>query len=468
MNFLTLLFALGCTSDPAPVTTPEVQPPPPAVEDDAPFNVLILVFDGCRADRTGAYGYDRPTTPNLDALAADPDSVLYERYYVEGNWTKPSTATLFTGLYLNQHGVYKPHDKSAEAKKWSTQVLADGHVTLAESLGAIGFETFGVVKSWHLVPEYGFAQGFDTYIGPENKKRKAAVNQLVKEADNPFFGYAHLSGCHIPFQEKKRHWDIMDRFAPDYDEEARKSEGVDFATADIRHAIRKGELTLEPEDEAYLSMLYDAKYRWVDENEVARLLAGLRQSGQWDRTLLIVTADHGEELYEHKGYGHSETLWDEVINVPLIVKFPAGHRPSQLPKRVSMPVTNVDLYPSILEFLGQPIPEELPGRPILQSPTPGFAFSQFIHPDDTVDWVVIEGGQKLYVKQGETMLFDQAADPGEQNNLAVARPEEVGDRFKFGQSVFALGAREQGEARDIETTLSDDALSELKALGYIE
>jgi arylsulfatase A-like enzyme len=414
----------------------------------------------------GVYGYGRPTSPHLDALAADPDAVVYERHYVEGNWTKPSTASLFTGLYVHQHRVRVGH-QPADGNKWATHALADAHLTLAERLRDLGFVTFALVKSRHLVREYGFAQGFDTYLGPDeisdDAGRVGGTADFIHTLERPFFGYVHLNACHHPFPESERHPRYMEAFGEDYPEARRIAEGVDFTKPDVKRAIDSGELALAPNDVRFLSTLYDAKLRWVDETAVAPIVAALRQSGRWDRTLLIVTADHGEELYEHRGYAHGHALWNEVIHVPLIVKFPAGRRPADLAKRVTAVTSNVDLYPSIVSFLHHAVPEWLPGRPILERPQPGFAFSQ-----RAGDWAVVQGRNKLYVVDGEPRLFDLAADPGEQHDLAELLPDRVDELTGLGQVVLALEAGAAGGADEIEVTLSEEALENLRALGYIK
>jgi arylsulfatase A-like enzyme len=455
---LALLLFVGCSPTSEEGAIPEVAGPP--------FDVLIVALDACRADRIGAYGYDRPTTPHLDALVTEPDAVLFDRYFVEGNWTKSSTASLFTGLYVHQHGVVSGHNLK-NGNTFTTQLLSDDHVTLGEQMRDLGFTTFGVVKSEHLVDKYGFAQGFDFYKGPKgsggDEGRVRETSRLVESLEQAFFGYVHLNACHHPYPERTRHAEFMEVFGGGYPEKERIAAGVDFTGPEVKHAILRDELELEPADKAYLSVLYDAQLRRVDEVMVAPILTSLKRSGRWDRTLLIVTADHGESLNEHGGYAHGGSLWNEVIHVPLIVKFPAGQRPAALPDRVAAAGSNVDLYPSILSFLDHPVPEWLPGRSLFDDPDPGFVFSQGGN-----EWAVIQGEDKLYVADGTPRLFDLAADPGERRDLAASNPDRVGELFQLAQQVRALEASDAGTAVEIETTLSEEARENLRALGYLE
>lgn len=439
----------------------------PAQVEDGTFDVLIYVLDACRADRLGAYGYERPTSPALDALAADPDTVVYTRHYVSANWTKPATASLFTGTYVHQHGVTDLPAEVGEGGLYKSQVLADGFVTLAESLRAADYATLGLVTSLHLIPEYGFAQGFDTYFDPQNLKvgdtgRISKLLELIRGLDRPYFAYVHQNACHYPFPPQDRDPDFMAEFGFDYDEAARMAAGVDFTTSEIKVAIDEQGFTISPEDARFLSLLYDAKLRKVDREVVAPMIDGLRRSGRWDRTLLIVTADHGEELYEHRGYAHAHDLWQEVIHVPLIVKFPKGMRHPDLPRRDETLSSNVDLYPSLLALLDRPIPEELAGRPIFGAPEGGLVLSQ-----GKPEWAVYAGQDKLIVnpKRGTARLFDLAADPGEINNLAESHPEQATALTGLGETARARGTNI--EAPEIETQLSPEDIETLRSLGYI-
>ncbi len=449
-----LALALGCG--------------PARVEKGPPFDVLIYVLDACRADRIGAYGYPRPTTPEIDAVASDPDAVTYSRLYVAGNWTKPATASLFTSKYVHQHQVTNLHSK-VEDRRYKAEVLGDELLTMAESFRDAGFATMGLVTSLHLPPKYGFAQGFDTYFDPENLKvgdvgRVSKLLELIHGLDEAsYFAYVHQNACHLPFKEADRDPEIMAEFGFAYDEASRKTAAIDFTTADITLPIRNGDLQLTAEDTRFLSLVYDAKLRKVDRDVVGPLVEGLRQAGRWDRTLLILTADHGEQLYEHRGYGHARDLWEEVIHVPLIVKFPKGMRPPSLGTRSDTLASNVDLFPSLLEFLGRPIPKGLSGRSIFDSPKGGVILSQA----GAKVWAVLNGREKLIMETGDrNFLFDLEADPKEAHDLAESQPERVAALTALAEAVRAR--TEVTEALEIETQLSPEAIETLRSLGYLD
>lgn len=442
-------------------------PPAPAATADRP-SVLIVVVDALRADRVGAYGYPLETTPTIDRIAADPDAVLFRHHYVQGTWTKTSTASLFTGLFAFQHGVMEGHEPAAPGNErfFTTQVLDGSFETMAERLERLGFSTFGVSKSHHLRPEYGFAQGFEKYFGPKEAssegKRVDTVLELVARAEAPFFGYLHLAGPHYPYPPSSRDEAFMKRHGFSYDERARIEAGVSFRTHEIRDRINDGGLRLTPEDVRFLNLVYDAATRRVDEQFVSELIEGLKRLEVYDNMLLIVTADHGEELYDHAGYAHGHALWEEVIHVPLIVKFPRGRRPASLPQQVPFVTRAIDVYPSILAFAGQPVPPELPGEDVFDGSGPRFALAE-----RKGEWALVTDGFKLIESADGPLLFELAQDPRETTNLAAGDPERlallrlVADGIRHGVAV------QPREADWIGTELDEEDVEALRGLGYM-
>ena len=431
-------------------------------------SVLIVVVDALRADRVGAYGYPLETTPTIDRLAADPDAVLFRHHYVQGTWTKTSTASLFTGLFAFQHGVMEGHEPTKEGQErfFTTQVLDGSFETIAERLKGVGFSTFGVTKSRHLLAEYGFGQGFEQFFGPHQTssegKRVDKVLEIVARAEAPFFGYLHLAGPHHPYPPSSRDEAFMKRHGFPYDEAARMAAGVSFHTAEIKDRINDGPLRLTPDDVKVLNLVYDAATRRVDERFVADLVEGLVKLKVYDNTLLIVTADHGEELYDHAGYSHGHALWEEVIHVPLIVKFPRGKRPAGLPREVGFVTRSIDLYPSILAFDGQRIPPELPGEDIFDGGGPRFAFSE-----RKGEWALIAEGYKLIEGKAGPQLFDLAKDPGERVNLAPGDAERLAMLRLVTEGLRHNVAVQPREADWIGTELDEEDVEALKGLGYM-
>jgi len=431
--------------------------------------VLIIAVDALRADRVGSYGCERELTPTIDELAADPDAVLFRRHYVQGTETKVSTASLFTGLFAFQHGLVwdqEMQEDPASAGRYATQVLSDELETMAERFHELGYFTFGVVKSYHHLPEYGFAQGFDAYFGPKDlggdSKRIRKVLELISNTPGPFLGYLHLEGVHHPFRKDVRDAQVMEQYGFPYDEDARAKEGIDFTTAEMKHRINWQGLKLEPDDVRFGNLLYDAKTRHMDQSYLRPLIDGLKKMDRYDDMLIILTADHGEELYDHKGWAHGHALWDEVIHVPFIVKFPKGEKPAGLNKEIDTVTQSIDLIPSLLSFYGHPAPEDLPGTDIFLGEPRNFAFSE-----RSRGWALIEDRYKLIVNMGNPFLSDHNADPGEKLNLALQEADRLEDMRKEVAALRHGVAIRPHEAPVKETVPDDEEIEALKSLGYL-
>ncbi len=459
-TILLLAAALSCGRS---------RPPAAPAATAARPSVLIVVVDALRPDRLGCYGYPLETSPAIDRLAADPDAVLFRHHYAQGTWTKTSTASLFTGLFAFQHGVMEGHEPTGEGQErfFTTQVLDDGLETMAERLHGLGFSTFSVTKSLHLLREYGFAQGFDEYFGPHevasDGKRVEKVLELIGRAEAPFFGYVHLAGTHHPFPPNGRDPGYMERHGFPYDEPARIAAGVSFQTADTKDRILEGKLRLEPDDVKFLNLIYDATTRRVDEKFVARLIEGLKELKVYDNMLLILTADHGEELYDHAGYAHGHAVWEEVIHVPLIVKFPRGARPAALPRQAGFLSRTIDLFPSLLAFAGQRVPPELAGENRFDGSGARFAYSE-----RKGEWALIADGYKLIDDGTAPKLFRLDQDPGERVNLAADEPARVAE-MRLAVEGVRRSVKVQPRAADwIGTELDPADVEALKGLGYMK
>ena len=443
--------------------------PPPAATSEMP-SAFIVVIDALRADRLGCYGHDRDTSPNMDLLAGDPDGVRFMRHYAQAAWTKPSTASLFTGLYVFQHGVAKGHEKTTTQRDWfyTSQVIDDGFTSMAEEFRALGAHTFAVVKTYHVVPEYGFAQGFDVF---EHRKEARTERQRVKrtlrairKSDRPFFGYLHLEGAHHPFPEKTRYPEIMDRYEFQYDEKAAAIEGKCFGDGTLYDAVRRDGVALDERDVRFLGLVYDAKLRWVDEELIAPLIDGLRALQVYDNCLIIVTADHGEELYDRGSVGHSRTLFEEVVRIPLIVKFPRGKRPAALAHQVHEITQSIDLLPSLVHFFGGRDTKTFPGVDVFSGESTGMAYAEL----KNNGWMLLRQNLKLIHTSGGEMLFDLDNDPGEQFDLSADRPEQVERMREAATNLRRSAVITPRRAPEIAIRLDPEAEESLRKLGYIE
>lgn len=411
-------------------------------------NVVLIVMDTVRADHLSAYGYPRATSPNIDALAAG--GVLFENAYATSPWTLPSHVSMFTGQYPFQHGQSPRRNFSA---------LGMQQLRLATVMRDHGYATAGFVSNtiWGS-PWAGLPQGFThyeslygnfpdkvfrTFYGRKFKKygllRWMKIDRLTRNtassligsffkwlpraADRPFFVFFNFMEAHEPTLARPS---CAGKFTGASSELP--------ATAQLPAAVR-----LERENQVGG---YDNAICSLDE-EIASLLKTLESQGRLKNTLVIITSDHGEMLGEHGIFDHGNSLYEQVLRVPLIMSMPA-----QLPRatRVEVPVSHVDLSATILDVARVPQRDALAGRSLAglwrQNPegvqtSPVLAEVSHAPFAETPDnWPVKKGWLmamrdaqwKLIVHQdGRRELYDLQKDPGELRNLAEVKEfEEVG------------------------------------------
>jgi arylsulfatase A-like enzyme len=320
-------------------------------------DVLVVSVDCMRADHVGAYGYHRDTTPAIDSIASD--GIRFERAYAQANWTKPSVASLMTGLYVRHHGVVIGTDwfdaEGVHTVGRNTFPLPSDLPTLAESFRDDGYRTAGFVENSHVVPEMGFGRGFLVYehTTPASSRLEAWLSDLSD--DESFFAYLHLIGPHDPYDGG-----LGSRFRDDYRTRfGRYDSEIDWTDLSYKKKVE----SYTEQDLLQARALYDAELRFFDQEQIAPLLDWLRRNGRYDDTAIVVTADHGEELYEHRRWAHGETLYNAVARIPLIVKLPTSRPGTRAPgSSVSELVEQIDLFPTLCALVGCEIPDGLDGR----------------------------------------------------------------------------------------------------------
>jgi arylsulfatase A-like enzyme len=319
----------------------------PVVTAGSP-NILLISIDSLRRDHVSAYGYKRPTTPQIDALARE--GVLFDMAVAPTSWTLPSHVTMLTALPARLHAVRETN------QRFSRDV-----VTLAEVLSDTGYATAGFVAGSFLSSTHGFGQGFDVYndytiLERERGKlgshltsplsvglvRRWLDDQADADQQRPFFVFLHMWDVHYEYLPPPP-YDTM--FDPDY-------------TGDItgRGFMDDPRINrdMPPRDREHLVALYDGEIRYTDDH-LGQLFDLLAERGILDETIVVVTADHGDEFFEHGRKGHAETLFDEVLLVPLIMRYPAGIPAGSV---VDRQVRLLDVAPTILSLAGVERPEK--------------------------------------------------------------------------------------------------------------
>ena len=445
---IALLLLLSTACRPA---APELGPPP---------NVLLLVIDCLRADHLGVAGYERPTTPNIDALAAE--GIRFTRAVSQASWTRPSLPTILTGLYPSEHGLHN-YDES-EPGKVKSPSLAESVDTVSELLKARGYRTALIGEQFQLSPRFGLNQGFDFY---KNRASDAANihRNFFRWLERPgesgqFFAYLHYLEIHWPYCPPPHVRGKFNTFGSEI-RWCRK-------WRELRSDILSGAVALTEADREALRARYDEELLALD-GRLGELFARLREDDLWDETLIVVTSDHGEEFYEHGSMGHGQSLHRELIDVPLIFKPPAAWK-SPAGGTVDAVVELRSLSPTVLQAAGAP---PLPGIsapslvPWMAGRTPREPPATFVVAENRDEVVVRTEGWKLIAQRdGQGFeLYDLSSDPGEMVDVTHE------NRAKLKQLRDFLETWEQGLRPTVQTEsreLDAETVEGLKALGYID
>lgn len=304
-------------------------------------NVVLIVVDALRPDHLGCYGYNRPTSPNIDALAAG--GVRFETVITQAPWTKASFPSFLTSLYPFQHGVMK----------WES-VLPETLITLPEVLGDSGYQTVCVVHRVGLDGRFRILQGFQEERLVV-KGRRGAANATdaaigaLEACKPPFFLMVHYFDTHKPYRVPDKYVDLV-RGQADI-------EPFHWESGSEVEAFER------PSDQEIMGdiLLYDAGVRFADEG-IGRIVDHLEQTGLLDETVIIVIADHGESFWEHGLPLHTTNVYDQAIKVPLVVSYSHLKRKGEA---ISEQVRLLDLFPTIADLTGNEIPRQCEGSSLL-------------------------------------------------------------------------------------------------------
>jgi len=430
-------------------------------------NLLLVSIDTLRADHLGAYGYDLPTSPTIDARLAG-EGVTFTDVYSQSPKTTPSHMTLLTSLYPSVHGV----------ELWQNgkpaHVLNPAVHTLAEILKNAGYATAAFTGGAQVDPVRGFDQGFDLYTVSGQQRR--ARRWLGRHRWQRFFVFYHTYDVHDPYLPPDEYIRLFD---PDYRgrvldaiHRLRNAGGMSVAAWEgVSRRFWDSVDRSDPRDVRFVERLYDAGIRRMDAETIRPLLDRLDQLGLARDTLVVFTSDHGEAFGEHGQFQHDD-LYAGTVRVPLVLRWP-GRLPAGL--RIASRVRLIDVMPTILELLGVSAPPSLQGQsltPLLHdayaSPATEGAVSEYS--DGRLYESLRRGGLSYIVDGPEERLFDLVRDPAERQNVLATRPEEAAamraalERWRRNCRALVplLGPRGGTIAP------SDETARRLRALGYME
>lgn len=463
---LTLLLLLGCGPKPGP-----------------PEHVVVFLIDTLRADHLGSYGGPSGATPHLDALGAE--SVVFEAANAPAPWTLPSVTSLMTSTFPCEHGVLVDGDR-----------LPDSITPLAERLRSVGFRTVNLYANPYAGEMSGLDRGFDLHRQGLDAGARAVERALDRpqegETTSRLFLYVHNTGPHDPYLETQLHSEV------EIPLEERKTINRQLQTlrrlsrADFTAERPIGSVDNSEVQRKVMANLREkkAKVRALYEQDVARadarlgqVIAVLEQRGLLEKTVFILVSDHGEEFDEHGGWQHDQSVYEELLHVPLMIRLPNARFAG---RRVQEAVSLVDLVPTLASLLEQPgLAENSRGRsllPLIEGDSSSDVvrvtgmrdnrkkfFRPFHEIRGEVQVVARKGEWKSIwnVETGTIELYDLSADPQERTDLALER-SEIAAELRAASERWQAACQPAPRRTEASPDLDLEALERLRALGYAD
>lgn len=446
-----------------------------ATTGDAP-NVVMILLDALRADHLSCYGYDRETSPRLDALAAEGVTFLNARSH--GNRTILAMPALFTSTYPSFNG--------AMGMGALMRPLGEDETTVAEMLDDRGYTTLGLMTNIHVKSVFGMTQGFDkveefnggrfdlsiyrvlhsagiverpAYATDGRPTAGETTDLAIKWLDQVgsrerFFLYVHYMDTHHPYRPPEEYADMFGGITTDPKELFIRSKSVIRGDYD---AFGDGDLQT-------LRNYYDACIRYND-HEIGRIIDRVRKLSTDRQTIFIVTADHGDEFLEHGTLYHNNLLIESLTRVPLII---AGLDGFERGLRVESLVRHIDIMPTLAEVAGAELPAKAKGQslvPLLTGATSDLGLSAFAEGDHCYSYV--SGNWKVtYVDTtNEASLYNVHEDPMERRDLSDVETERM--EAMLGILLDYREETKRQRRQQMEATTDEETLRQLRALGYI-
>ncbi len=441
-------------------------------------NVLLIGIETLRADHVGHLGYSRNTTPALDTIAKE--GVSFSKTMATANWTMPAVMSVLTSLYPEVHGTNN-YDKK----------LPESVPTFAEVLRENNYKTVAFVSNPTLDGRHGFSRGFELYddfsvwldfIGmgkyvagnntvpnpdvhqtlTSEPLTRSALHWLERNYQEPFFMFVFYFDPHYDYIPPPP-FDTL--FDPDYD-----------GSIDGRGIVEEPRKSHRPpqRDLDHIIALYDGDIRYTD-TYISKLLDAFTRFGILDQTLVVIFGDHGDEFYEHGKTAHAHTLYNELIHIPLILRWP-----TEIPKgkRIDALVSQVDIMPTIFDYLGIQHQQAIQGRS-LKDLIEGrvSCINEYVFAGvSNGKCAIIKNRNKMILNHGvgEKEFYDLSNDPREQNSIyQVLDSSPLAASFERRWKEWSsenkyLAARFPRDSDSDQIRLDEDRLRQLRALGYIQ
>lgn len=384
-------------------------------------NVVLVSFDTLRQDHVSSYKYGRNTTPNIDKFVQD--SFKFNDAVSVSSWTIPSTMSILTGVYPKTHKVLNKETvfPSGEIVETNLKELSPNIKTVAEILKENNYKTAGFTGGSGVKSSFGFNQGFDTYYDEMDfagfsTTVPKAIDWIKENKEDKFFLFLHGYDVHGQFVPE----DGYDKRFVDFEYKGNLTGSKEEQEKLRDEGLIKGELFLTDEDVSFLTALYDEKIQRMDD-EFEKFIAEYEKLELIDKTIFILTSDHGEEFYEHGQIDHGHSLYEELIRVPLFIKIP-----NTKGVEIANQVTNMDIVPTIADLLGISLSENSDSTSLIPA-MQGVRFEQNIFPETDYRYAIFLRAVRTpkyqkYIFNPETKIgeyYDIKKDPLEKVNLLI-------------------------------------------------
>lgn len=391
-------------------------------------------MDTVRADHLPCYGYQIPTASNVCALADQ--GVLFTNAISQSSWTLPAHASMLTGLYPHQHrGETRYTRVDDDARRLAGILKREGYATGAIVSARVVGANHGLERGFSYFDSSLIQKGIHTRFAADISDKAIA---WLDQQDDPFFLWLHYYDPHHVFLH---HANGFPYTVPDIENLELDYTGWNRSPSKILKYVRQ-------HSKAFLS-LYDGEIYFTD-LQIGRLFEHLRRSGRYDRTLVVVTSDHGESFGEHRLVGHDNVLYQELIRVPLIIRAPG----QEGPRVIDTLQETRNIFHTVLSVLGVES-ESGPGHNLLTD-TREYAYSE-VHNKNSVKRVAVnhENWKLVYAFDATVELYDLSQDPAEKSNVAEENPQIV-------RGLMERLSEDMGVV-----VMDEEALEQLRALGYV-
>ncbi|MEM7137617.1 MAG: sulfatase [Myxococcota bacterium] len=432
-------------------------------------NVIVLLIDTLRASKLAIYNdKTRVKTPALDTFAEQ--GTVFERSQTPENWTKPSVASVLTSLHPATHGTKQDASK-----------LPRSALMLSEVYDKAGFATASFIANGYVSNAFGFDQGWDHYTNYIRERRNTNASNVFGEAaawieknkDKRFFAYIQTIDPHVPYDPPAKYLEMYDPKPYNGKVQNRRTH---LMLDDAKKNPKKYAFTKR--DKERIEALHDGEISYHDEH-FGKFLTKIKELGLEEDTIFVITSDHGEEFQEHGSWGHGHSVYQELLAVPLVFRWP-GAVPAG--GRVGPVVSTMDIGPTVLEATGVPVPKEFEGRSLLGFMQGNWPMGPYVAFSDFLDHRrVIRGGDWKLIIRGNLsqVMFDLASDPGETQELD-GRSTPIAQRYLRTLHGQFLGAADRGtwlapskggavqkRLNQEKQQMTPELCRQLVALGYI-